>query len=111
MVKRLHRQLKAALMSHADREHWVDNVPIILLGIRSTFKPDINACATELVDGSTLRLPGEFLEYTTPPTPVDVDDLLHRLRKVVRSQRPRPPRVSNPSAYIDPRLKTRLSAM
>ncbi len=88
MVERLHRHLKAALMSHADGEHWVDNLPIVLLGIRATFKPDINACAAELVFGSTLRLPGEFLEYTTPPTPGDVDDLLHRLRKFVRSQRP-----------------------
>ncbi len=70
MVEHLHRQLKAALMSHADGEHWVDNLPTVLLGIRSTFKPDINVCAAELVYGSTLRLPGEFLEHTTPPTPV-----------------------------------------
>ncbi len=62
MVERLHRQLKA------DGEHWVDNLLILLLGIRSTFKPDINPCAAELVYGSTLRLPGEFLEHTTPPT-------------------------------------------
>ncbi len=34
MVVRLHRQLKAALMSHAAREHWVDNWPIVLLGNR-----------------------------------------------------------------------------
>ncbi len=64
MVERLHRQLKA------EGEHWVDNLPIVLLGIRSTFKPDINACGAELVYGSTRRWPGEFLEHTTPPTPV-----------------------------------------
>ncbi len=67
MVERLHRKLKAALMAHADREHRVDNLPIVLLDIRSTFQPDINACAAELVYGSTLQL----------PTPGDVDDLLH----------------------------------
>ncbi len=74
MVERQHCQLKAALVSHADREHWVDNLPIVLLGIRSTFKPDINACVAELVYESTLRLLGEFLEYTTPPTPGNVED-------------------------------------
>ncbi len=62
MVERLHRQLKAALMSHPDREHWVDNLPIVLLGSQSSFKPYVNACAAELVYGPTLRLPGEFLE-------------------------------------------------
>ncbi len=85
-------------MSHANREH-------VLLGIRSTVKPDINACAAKLVYGFTLRLPGEFLEHTTPPTPGEVNDLLHRLRKLVRSQGTQLPRVGN-SSYTDPRLKT-----
>ncbi len=84
MVERLHQQLKAAIMSHAAREHWVDNLPIVLLGIRLS-----------LVYGSTIRLPGELVEQTTPPAPCDVNDLLHRLRQFVRSQQPQPPRLSN----------------
>ncbi len=36
MVKCLHPQLKAALMSHADLEHRVDNLQITLPDIRST---------------------------------------------------------------------------
>ncbi len=40
MIKHLHRQLKAALMSHAARKHWVENLPIVILGIQSTFKPE-----------------------------------------------------------------------
>ncbi len=106
MVERLHRQVKAALMSHPDREHWVVNLPIVFLGIRSSFKPDAKACAAELVCGSTLRLFGQFLEQTTSPAPGDVNDLLHRLRQLVRSQQPQPPRVSNASSFLDPRLKT-----
>ncbi len=39
MAEHLHHQLKAALMSHPDSEHWVDNLPIVLIGIRSSFKP------------------------------------------------------------------------
>ena len=34
MIERLHRQLKAALMCHAD-EHWAEVLPLVLLGIRS----------------------------------------------------------------------------
>ncbi len=49
MVEYLHRQLKAALMSHDAHEHWVDNLPIVLLGIRSSLKPDVNACAADLI--------------------------------------------------------------
>ncbi len=68
------------------REHWVDNLPIVLLGIRSSFKPDANACAAELAYGSTFRLPGEVLEQTTSPAPGEVNDLLHRLRLFVRNR-------------------------
>ncbi len=106
MVECLHRQLKAALMSHAAREHWVDNPLIVLLGIRSSLKLDINACATELIYGSSIRLTGEFLEQTTPLAPGDVNNLLHRLRQFVRSQQPQPPRLSNAPSFLDPHLKT-----
>jgi hypothetical protein len=34
MIERPHRQLKAALMCHAD-EHWAEALPLVLLGIRS----------------------------------------------------------------------------
>ncbi len=93
-------------VSHADHERWVYNLPIVLLGIRTSFKPDVNACAAELVYGSTLSLPGEFLEQKTLPAPGDVNDLLHRLRQFVRSKQSQPPRVSNASFFLDPRLKT-----
>ncbi len=49
MVERQHRQLKAVLVSHADHEQWVDNLPIALFCIWSTFLSDIDACATKLV--------------------------------------------------------------
>ncbi len=46
MVERLNRQHKAALMScRADHEHWVENLSIVVLGIRSSFKPSVNNCA------------------------------------------------------------------
>ena len=35
-------------------------LPLVLLGIRTNVKPDINCTSAELVYGMTLRLSGEF---------------------------------------------------
>ncbi|GBL98561.1 hypothetical protein AVEN_19634-1 [Araneus ventricosus] len=59
MIKRIHRQLKAALMAHSTAD-WVGALPLVLLGIGSSIKLDIGAYSVELVYGTTLRLPGEF---------------------------------------------------
>ncbi|GBN47288.1 Gag-Pol polyprotein [Araneus ventricosus] len=60
MIERVHRQLKAALMAHSTAD-WIGALPLILLGIRSSIKLDIGASSVELVYGTSLRLPGEFL--------------------------------------------------
>jgi len=54
LIERLHRQLKAALMCHAD-EHWAEDLPLVLLGIRSAWKEDLKSSSAELVYGSPLR--------------------------------------------------------
>ena len=64
LVERLHRQLKAALKSQPNPAHWSDSLPIVLLGIRTSLKEDIQCSSAELVYGTTLRLPGEFFDNT-----------------------------------------------
>ena len=59
MVKRLHRQLKAAIKCH-DTSNWVEILPIVSLGIRTAFKEYLNATAAEMVYGTGIRLPAEF---------------------------------------------------
>lgn len=63
MIERLHRTIKSALKCN-NANDWVDCLPNILLGHRSTLKEDIKATPAELVYGTTLRLPGEFFEST-----------------------------------------------
>ncbi|XP_043486016.1 uncharacterized protein LOC122513668 [Polistes fuscatus] len=41
-------------------QDWVDVLPVVLLGLRTSFKEDLRATAAELVYGTTLRLPGEY---------------------------------------------------
>lgn len=94
MVERLHRQLKAALMTKEDRTHWVNHLPLVLLGIRATFKADIDCTSAELVYGTTLRLPGEFLTCI-PSEPTDIPSYLQDMKTFFNSLRPVSPRHSN----------------
>ena len=92
MVERFHRQLKAALRSQPQPHLWSENLALVLLGIRSSLKPDLGASAAELVYGSPLRLPGEFFESTDTDTIPDPSSLLSRLQQFARSLRPVAPR-------------------
>ena len=60
LVERVHRQLKAALRAHEHRR-WTRSLPLVLLGVRSAVKTDLDCTAAELVYGQPLRLPAEFL--------------------------------------------------
>ncbi|GBO01001.1 hypothetical protein AVEN_259168-1 [Araneus ventricosus] len=58
MVECLHRPLKQALTCH--QADWLDALPLVLLGIRTALREDLNASAAELVYESSLRLPGQL---------------------------------------------------
>ncbi|GBN94895.1 hypothetical protein AVEN_73931-1 [Araneus ventricosus] len=51
IIERAQRQIKAALMAHCT-ENWVGELPLVQLGIRSSYKWDIGACPVELVYGT-----------------------------------------------------------
>lgn len=59
LVERFHRQLKASITAVA--KDWCDALPLILLGIRNAVKEDLQHTPAELVYGTTLRMPGEFV--------------------------------------------------
>ena len=44
LVERLHRTLKAAIMCHAE-EKWTEALPLVLLGIRTAYKEDLQSSA------------------------------------------------------------------
>ncbi|GBM99469.1 Retrovirus-related Pol polyprotein from transposon 412, partial [Araneus ventricosus] len=56
IVERFHRHLKSAIKAH-ENEKWSELIPIILLGIRTAVKEDLQSSCSELVYGTTLRLP------------------------------------------------------
>lgn len=86
IVERWHRTLKAAVMSQ--QKTWAEALPLILLGLRSTFKEDIAASPAEMLYGQELRLPGELF-IDNPKVPyLNEADFLRRLREQMRSLRP-----------------------
>ncbi|GBP85041.1 hypothetical protein EVAR_48378_1 [Eumeta japonica] len=50
LVERFHRQLKAAIVCH-ENANWVESLPLVLLGIRSALKEDLQTTSAELLYG------------------------------------------------------------
>ena len=64
--------IKASLMASSDNAsgNWVEELPAVLLGLRSTVKEGLRTSAAEAVYGEPLRLPGSLVSTPTdPPSP------------------------------------------
>ena len=63
LVERLHRRLKESLMALCgdDRHSWYWKLPMTLLALRTTLKPDIGSSPADLVYGEGLSVPGNLL--------------------------------------------------
>lgn len=84
LVERFHRTLKAALRCK-ENDNWVEALPTILLALRVQLKEDLGASPAQLVYGTTLRIPGEFLQESPGTNP---HQLLQRLTSTMGSLRP-----------------------
>lgn len=85
IIERWHRTLKSSILCH-DPDHWCDHLPVILLGLRTSYKEDIKASPAEMVYGTTLRIPSEF--FITNPESIDEVEFVTQLRKAMRGLRP-----------------------
>ena len=76
LVERFHRRLKESLIAlGADEpDQWFWKLPMALLAIRTTVKPDVGASPSDLVYGEGLAVPGEIL----PKDPASDDELSRR---------------------------------
>jgi cleavage and polyadenylation specificity factor subunit 1 len=87
LVERLHRTMKAAIMCHADRT-WTEALPLVLLGIRTAYKEDLQSTTAQLVYGEPLRVPGELLVAGAPK--VEPSVFIQQLRRHMEQLRPVP---------------------
>ena len=59
LVERFHIHLKSSLMARLKDSNWVDALPCVLLGIRSTPKENLKCSSAELVYKTLLKVPGD----------------------------------------------------
>lgn len=84
LIERFHRTMKAALKCHDTS--WTDALPLVLLGIRATFKPDLDASPAEMLYGQTISLPGDFIEKSSDLAVQH--DFIRDLRSIMNEIRP-----------------------
>ena len=80
--------LKAALVAMGDthRENWVKALPWVMLGRRSSYQPNLDASAAQLVLGMSPRLPGQLLGHPGPPlSSAQTKALLDRLYRLAEN--------------------------
>jgi cleavage and polyadenylation specificity factor subunit 1 len=106
MVERLHRQLKAALRARLQNANWMDELPLVLLGIRSAWREDPDCSPAELVYGTTLHLPGEFFATSNAnPSLKPSSTFLQQLQEAMRKALPPPPKYhGTPSSQVPSNL-------
>lgn len=105
MVERLHRQLKAALMARGKSNSWSENIPFVLLGIRTEIKEDLKCTSAELVYGQNLRLPSDLVVSNSESIP-SASEILSKLREFSQNIKPVDTRQSNASGFVPEALET-----
>ena len=85
MVERLHRRLKESLIAlgNDERHEWFWKLPMTLLAIRTTVKPDIGASPSDMVFGEGVTVPGQLVG---PPQLSD-EELLRQQRSTLNNLR------------------------
>ncbi|KAL5484408.1 hypothetical protein EMCRGX_G020901 [Ephydatia muelleri] len=88
LVERFHRHLKTSLRARLTGPQWAQELPWVLLGIRTAPKEDLGCSSTELVYGAPVTVPGEFFPaHTSQP---NHNSELQRLREQVQALVPIP---------------------
>ncbi|KAK3778131.1 hypothetical protein RRG08_052278 [Elysia crispata] len=70
LVERFHRTLKAALKARLQGPNWAEELPWVLLGLRTAPKEDLGFATAELVYGTPLTVPGEFIDLSSKFVPL-----------------------------------------
>lgn len=86
-MERWHRSLKSTIKCHGTL-NWSEVLPTILLGLRASYKKDIQASAAELVFGTTLELPEKYFTFEDPIKQPLI--FVEKLRKHMRQVRESP---------------------
>ena len=107
LIERFHRELKTSLKTYPSPTHWIDSLPIVLLGVRTQLKEDLHCTSAELVYGTTLRLPGEFFDERKAETTPDPTSYVTRLKNMMYHLQATPVHQQKATnIYVSPTLKS-----
>ncbi|GFO41228.1 Pol polyprotein [Plakobranchus ocellatus] len=67
MVERFHCTLKAALKARLTGNNWVEELPWVLLGLRTVLRENLGYSSAELIYGEPLTVSGEFTPSQASP--------------------------------------------
>ena len=67
IVERFHRSLKAALKARLTTTSWMEELPWVLLGLRTMPKEDLGTLVADMVYGAPLAVPGTFVAPSGNP--------------------------------------------
>ena len=85
----MHRQLKDSIKARATHQRWMEELPFVLLGLRTSWRLEPDCSPAELVYGQALTVPGQFLaspDKQVAPT----SSFLKNLQDTVRNLAPAP---------------------
>ncbi|BHF65383.1 hypothetical protein SprV_0200839300 [Sparganum proliferum] len=92
LVGRFPRGLKTSLRAYDNPTHWNEHLPSVVLGIRTSLKPDLECSTAEPVYGTTLRIPGDFFGPSQSFADLDATDYVQRLGQAMVNLRTIPTR-------------------
>ena len=78
----------------------MNTLPLILLGLRSAFKPDLHACTAELVYRSPLCLHGQLLNSQMQNSTAPSSPYVSRLKRCIQSLKATPTKYQCCLVYI-----------
>ncbi|XP_035213125.1 uncharacterized protein LOC118187053 [Stegodyphus dumicola] len=105
LVERFHRSLKKAIRCHT-AIHWVDVLPTVLLGLRTAIKEDLGSSSAEMVYGTNLRLPGDFINPAKNSPNVQPHAFLKQLRVTMAALYPKPTSIHSSRPVFPKELAT-----
>jgi transposase InsO family protein len=90
LVERFHRTLKAAIICHADQQ-WTEALPLVLLGIRTSFKEDLQACVWRTLKdprrAANSRVPTQWIQRFSSLSSADTWPTSYQFRQLATPPR------------------------
>ncbi|GFS51072.1 integrase catalytic domain-containing protein [Nephila pilipes] len=87
LIEGQYLSIKASLRCYLSSLSWVENLQLVLLGLLSVMKQDLNCSSAELEYGSPLNMQGEFFSKSNE---IKHSKFLCHLQTVIRDLKPHP---------------------